>query len=118
MFRVALFSIVLTFAVAPQATMLCKLWCAPSSAATGCDHHDPASSAGVRADDACGITTLVVSSFIREDGPRAASASNAAHAVIVPRYWLAPPSSELLAAGDSERWKPLERRPLETTLRL
>jgi hypothetical protein len=117
-FRIALFSIVLTLA-APQASLLCKLWCQPSDAATGeCHHHDQVPPASVKSDDSCAVGASSVSSFIREDSPRTATSSDAAHAVPIPRYRLVRPASELRIVESSERVWTLERRPLETTLRL
>jgi hypothetical protein len=117
-FRVALFSIVLSLA-APQATLLCKLWCHPSDAAQSrCDHHDQTPSASVTSDDSCRVAALSVPGFIREDGPRAATNSDAAHAVPVPRYHPVRPATKLSTVKDFERASALERRPLDTTLRL
>ncbi len=118
MFRVAVFSIVLTLA-APQAALVCKLWCQPSEAATsGCPHHDQTLSASVKSADGCSVAASSVPSFIREDGPRAATGSDVAHAIPIPRYRLVRPPSELRLIESSERAWTLEKRPLETTLRL
>jgi len=115
-FRIALFSIVLTLA-APQASLLCKLWCPLSdAAATECHHHDQAPTASLQGDDHCRLTAVSVPGFIREDGSR--SLSSAAHAVPVPRYRLAQPARELRHAHIAQRTRVLERQPLETTLRL
>ena len=117
-FRIAFFSIVLTLA-APQASLLCKLWCPPSdAAATECHHHDQAPTASVHGDDDCRLTAVSVPGFIREDGSRAVSNGNAAHAVPVPRFQLAQSARELRFVENAEPARALERRPLETTLRL
>jgi hypothetical protein len=117
-FRVALFSIVLTLA-APQASFLCKLWCQPSDAATSeCHHHDQAASASLTSGDRCVVAAMSLPSVIREEGLRARSSADAGHAVPVPRYGLVRPANELRLLQISERAWTLERRPLETTLRL
>jgi hypothetical protein len=118
-FRVAVFSIVLSLAVAPQATLLCALWCQPSDAATsGWHHHDQMPSASVKSDERCAEAALSVPSFIREDGPSTARSADVAHAAPVPRFQLDLPESSLRIGGNATSAWALERRPLETTLRL
>lgn len=117
MFRVALFSIVLTLGAAPTASLLCQLWCHPGAAATGdCSHHGQATATLVKGGDDCRFAALNVPSFISEAGGRAAS--SAAHAVSVPRYQLDRPTTQPGAAPHFERQPALERRPLDTVLRL
>ena len=117
-FRVTLFSIVFTLAT-PQASLLCQLWCPPSDAVTGeCQHHDQVSSASVRGGDSCGVTELMVPSFIREEGPRAASSSDALRAVPAPRQGFGQPANGLRILENSGCTWAFEARPLETTLRL
>lgn len=119
MFRVVILSIVLTLAAGPQTSLLCRLWCPPSDAATTeCDHHDQAPSPSVTGDDSCSVEVLNTPGFIREDGPRVTTGSDAAHGVPVPHYRLMRPTSALLAVECGERAWALERRPLETALRL
>jgi hypothetical protein len=115
-FRVALFSIVLTL-IAPQGPSLCKLWCQPSDAATiGCHHHDQAPSV-VQGDDSCGVSALDVPTFVREDGPRVSTRA-AQDTVPVSRYQVIRPASERQDVAHAARARALERRPLDTTLRL
>src|SRR5262249_31211166 len=116
-FRVALFSIVLSLTAAPHASLLCTLWCQSSDVPTTCGHHH-LSSTTVEGDDRCDATALNEFSFVGEEGPGVAGASHAAHAVPVPRYWLFRPTSERHTVEDSERAWALERRPLKTPLRL
>ena len=116
-FRVTLFSIVLTLAT-PQASLLCKLWCPPSDAVTGeCQHHDQVPSASVKAGDSCGVIELSVLSFIREEGPRGASSSAALHALPMPRQGFDQPANGPRILDSGCTWA-FEARPLETTLRL
>jgi hypothetical protein len=117
-FQVALFSIVLTLAAAPEASLLCTLWCQPGGAATsGCNHHDQEPSTVVKSGDLCGIAALKVPGFIPAAGVRAAAGSDA-HAVAVQRYQLNRPATQPGAAQGFERPPGLERRPLDTVLRL
>lgn len=116
-FRVALFSIVLTLAGAREASLLCQLGCHPSAAATDeCSHDGRAPSTVVKSGDDCRIAAWNVPRFIGEAGGRAASA--AVHVVLVPRYQLARPATQPGAAQSFEQRLALERRPLDTILRL
>src|SRR5215813_6609333 len=54
-FRVALFSIVLSLTAAPHASLLCTLWCQSSDVPTTCGHHH-LSSTTVEGDDRCDAT--------------------------------------------------------------
>ena len=117
MFRVALFSIVLTLAAAPTASLLCQLWCHPSAAAVGeCSHDGEAPSTLVKSGDDCRIAALNVPRFIGEAGGRPPSA--AVHLVLLPRYQLSRPAAHPGAAQILEQWLAFERRPLDTVLRL
>ena len=116
-YRSTVFAVVWILAAAPSASLLCKFWCSPRDApASACQHHQPPSSTIVNGDDVCGAVGLNVPSFIREEGSRAATAS--AQAVLVPRYRLVSPSSELRTVRNSANAWSLEGGPLETTLRL
>jgi hypothetical protein len=113
------FAVVWIVAAAPSAGLLCKFWCSPvDGLASACQHHQPPSSTIVSGDDVCGAVGLNVPSFIREESPRAATASDAAQAVLVPPYRLVPPSSEFRTVTNSANPWSLEKGPLETTLRL
>ena len=115
MFRVTLFSIVLTLAGAPEASLLCQLSCHPSAAAFGeCSHGQ--APATVKSGDDCRLAAWNVPTFIGEAGGRAASP--AAHAIAVPRYQLARPAIQPAAAESFAQRLALERRPLDTVLRL
>ncbi|MGH9242655.1 MAG: hypothetical protein ACRD3G_31790 [Vicinamibacterales bacterium] len=116
MFRVALFSIVLTLATAPEASLLCQLSCHPSAAATDECSHGQAPATVVKSGDDCRLAALNVPGFIGEARGRAASP--AAHAVAVPRYQLARPAIQPDAAESFAQRLALERRPLDTVLRL
>ena len=116
-FRLTLFTIVLTL-TAPEASLLCKLWCPSSTAAAiECHHHDQAPTETVQG-DGCHLPAVSAFSFIREEGSRSVLNTDAAHAVRIPRYRLAPPASELRPVEHASRPRALERRPIETTLRL
>ena len=117
-FRAAVFSIVLAVATAPQATFLCQFLCQPNDSATSeCHHHDQTATA--TRDKGCETAVLNVSTFVRDDSLRSTASGHPGHALgAVPRYQLARPTSELRAMQNAGRALTLERRPLETALRL
>jgi hypothetical protein len=118
MLRAALFSIVLALVAAPEAPLLCDLWCHSSDAAMPeCPEHELAPSSSVRSSNGCAPVAMNASGFIREEGSRAVQ-FDAAHALPVPRYWLLPTLAIIGQPPCSERAWPLEHRPLETALRL
>ena len=119
MFRLAVLSIVFTLAAAPEATLLCRLWCPNDASAGDCEHHRQASSISVKATDVCDAATPnVAAALTREDSRRVASGDVTGHAVPVERYQI-----RLLTRGTRtvESWArehALEKRPLQTFLRL
>jgi hypothetical protein len=117
-FRVAVLSIVFAFAAAPEATLLCRLWCPNELSASVCRHHGQSSSIGIRAADGCEASDPNVASLTREDSRRVPPGSATWSAVPVQRYQLA---TSTLTTRTVESWARLnafEKRPLETTLRL
>lgn len=118
MFRAAVLSIVLAFVAAPEATLLCRLWCPNDGSAVSCHHHEQSSLARVKATDVCDAADASVVALTREDSRRVAAGSGTGHAVPVERYQIVRPTR---GPRTVERWArehELERRPLETTLRL
>jgi hypothetical protein len=122
-FRAALFSIVLTLTVGQNAGLLCKVWCHDATSA-GCPHQDSttfldsATSPSVSADDNCGNTFVGPIAFVREDARRTAAAPDAQTALVVQRFQLAPPPTDLRPGFESGQQRPLEERPLVITLRI
>ena len=118
MFRLAVFSIVLACVAAPEATLLCTLWCQSSAAATSECRHHPDRAARVTSDDSCEAAALNVRTLIRPDGVRTAAGSSTRDIVPVPRYRLAGPTIEPRTMRSAERTLTLERRPFDIALRL
>jgi hypothetical protein len=116
-FRAAVLSIVFAFAAAPEATLLCRLWCPSEESATGCHHHGQSSSVQVKAGGACDATGPTVAALTREDGRRVAPGSGAVQAVPV-RYQLVSPAQDTRTFESQSRGNAIARRPLETILRL
>ena len=118
-FRAALVSIVLTLAVGPNASLLCKVWCDQHAPAKGCHHRDSGStSPHVATSTTCDNVAPGVSAFLKEDAAGSASASNGDHALEVPRYRLAASAVDAHPDHEPEYEWGLEKRPLVTALRL
>lgn len=118
MFGVAALSIVLTLAVGPNATLLCRTWCDHKAAAvSGCHHETPGTSPSVAGDDTC-KNVLSAAAFLREDVRGGAPSHSAAQADLVPRYQLARLVSDARPGHEPGREWLLEKRPLPTVLRI
>jgi len=118
-FRVAVLSVVLTLAVGPNASLLCRTRCdQKAAAASGCHHEELTGSAIVAGDDGCDHVVLGVAVFLREDARRGVSAADAAHAIVVPRYQVAYSTIDGHPGHEPGREWSLEKRPLPTALRL
>jgi hypothetical protein len=117
-FRAVVLSIVFAFAAAPEATLLCRLWCPNETSASGCHHHGPSSSTRVKAADGCEAADPNVAVMTREDSRRVAADAGARHAVPRQRFELVRPHQGTHIVELWARENVLERRPLEMTLRL
>jgi hypothetical protein len=118
-FRVAVVSIVLILAVGQNAGLLCNVLCHPREVSTAeCHHHeDGTAPSSVTNDDTCTVV-VGVAAFVREDVRRAVSAPDMQHAIAIPRYQFSPSTTETRVGIDSAREWSLEKRPLETSLRI
>jgi len=116
-FRAAVLSIVFAFAVAPDETLMCRLWC-PNDGSASSWHHEQSSSARVRTTDVCDAANAGVVALTREDSRRVAAGSGTGRAVPVERYQIVRPTRDPRTVETWARAHALERRPLETTLRL
>ena len=115
-FRAAVLSIVLTLVAGPDASLLCAVWCHPEAATAGpCEHPDPTSTPSITANDSCPDIAASSTALVREDVRRGASAQQA---VLVARFQLARPPSNLASARDAGQRSPLEARPLVLPLRI
>ena len=118
-FRAALVSIVLTLTLGQNAALLCSVWCHPQqSANSACEHQPAASSPGVTANEGCIRVDAGATPFVREDGPRTVSASDAHQGIAAARFQSMPPPS--LSARGPERTQatPQAARPLVLPLRI
>jgi hypothetical protein len=117
-FRIAVLSLLLTFAVAPHAPLLCAIWCHPDEATDVCHPREPSPSAIVKGGDTCTGVVANVSTFIREDVRRTAALSEPGPFVVVRHSPFAEMAPEARAiAGDERTWA-IETRRLHTVLRL
>ena len=119
MFRAIVLSIALTLAVGPNAELLCNVLChSETAAANECDHEESTNSPGVAGDNSCDRVVLSVGAFLREDVRRGVSAPDADYAIFVPRYQLAPSTTDTRPRHELGREWWLEQRPLATALRI
>ena len=117
MFRAALFAIVLTLAVGPNAGELCKVWCHDATS-EGCAQQDAMTTPSVSADDNCRSAVLGAVAFVREDARRTAAAPDAQSALVVQGFRLTPSPTDLRPGFESGQRRPHEERPLVITLRI
>jgi hypothetical protein len=121
-FRAAVFSIVLTLAASPTATLLCKAWCdrmsGPLGAAdSGCRHTDPIGLTNVAEDNICDRLRIGVFEFVREDS-RPVGSADRGEAIPAPRYQLAySTTAEGQPVSSTAEWAS-ETRPLSPPLRI
>ena len=118
MFRAAVLTIVLTLSAGPSATLLCKTWCNPQSAAGRCHDTTSAGSTSVAANHKCDDAGFGAAALIPEGGLRSVSAPERHHAVLGPRHHLANPAADRGPRGRSSVQSSLEKRPLTTNLRI
>lgn len=98
-FRAAVLSIVLTFAVGPNAALLCAVWCHPEEARTSdCQHQRATTSPQVTGEDSCRTVPASATSFVREDARRGAARPDSQPAVAVPGLQVARPPGHMLRA--------------------
>ena len=118
-FRAVVLSIVLTFAVGPNASLLCAVWCHPDAAPTGsCEHPNPTSTPTVTAKDGCPDVAAGTSASVREEVRRGVSASDGQHAVVVAPFQFVPPRTPPEFGRAPGQRPPLEARPLLLALRI
>ena len=116
-FRAALFSIVLTLAFGPNASLLCQVWC-PDTTSARCPHQDSVTSPSVSAHDNCRSDAGGAVAFVREDARRTTAAPDAQNALAVPPFRLAPSPTNLRSGFEAGRRLLLEERPLILALRI
>ena len=120
-FRAVAFSVVLTLAVGPIASLLCTASCHPQAAAARACHDEPSAASSVIGGppcDECNRASFSAVQFLREDVQRGVAALGADHAILVPRYQLARTTSAADSGQEPGRTWWLEKRPLPTALRI
>ena len=121
MFRTVVLSIVLLLGIGPDISMLCRAVCDPAAAAAnGCHHQaDPvAASASLTGGHDCDASALIGTAYVREDSRRTAPSPPTALALRVARNQLATPGNAVLLHLGPGHLSSLEKRPLETALRI
>jgi hypothetical protein len=116
-FRAALFSIVLTLAFGPNASLLCQVWC-PDTTSARCPHQDSATSPSVSAHDNCRSDAAGAVAFVREEARRTTAAPDAQNALAVPPFRLAPSPTNLRSGFETGLRLMPEERPLILVLRI
>jgi hypothetical protein len=117
-FRAVLFSIVLLLATGQNVSMVCQTWCPDATAASGCHRRHATDSLTLSCDGSCDDRAPIDAAVLKEDARRSVSAPNADHALAVPRYHLTPATAGTRPDCEVCRLQSLEKRPLETVLRI
>jgi hypothetical protein len=115
--RVTLISIVLTLAVGPNATLLCRTWCDRPAAALGACHRDQATAPIISGDDSCD-TVVISATLLREGERRGVPSPDGDHAIPVFRSDVARSATDARLGHEPGREWSLDRRPLPTILRI
>ena len=120
MFRISALFIALTLTVAPDASLLCKLWCDSQMAAAGGCHHSTstASTTVATPSEACDNLALSALPFLREDVRRGVSALDPGHALLAPGYQLSQVVIDARPAPEPGRKGQLDHRLLASVLRI
>lgn len=116
--RLAVSSIVLTLAIGPYGSLLCRTVCPPQPTTADVCHDDNVeTSAVVAGSDDC--RALVIEAlFLREDLRRAAPAPDQPNAIVVSAYRLAPVTGGDRSGRGDVQVTAADNRPRETALRL
>lgn len=115
-FRATLFSVVLMFA-GPSVPLLCRAWCGPQAAAeTSCHLEDNGSKTGVSSGDCCPDQAL--SPAVPSQGLGRHPSLGPALALLVPRFQMTAPASNVRPTDVPGAKLPVHRPPLSTPLRI
>ena len=116
-FRPAVLWIVLTLALAPNASALCRSWCdSHGSTATDC-HHEASSPESVSSGDQCD-TVAVDAAYLREEAPSQVATPDSHHAVLVSVHEIPRSLSSVAFLQVGRGSPPCDRRPLPIALRI
>jgi hypothetical protein len=120
-FRAVLLSVVLLLGIGPDIPLLCKALCDPAAAAAnGCNHQMNLSDASARliGGHDCDANVLIDRAYVREDGRRTAPSPRTGFAFPLAHSQLAAPVNSALPHRGPGHLSSLERRPLESALRI
>jgi hypothetical protein len=120
-FRTALFSIVLSLAVGQNASLLCKTLCDPAAAAgNGCHDHSGRSGSSVTLTGGhhCDSDAPLVTAYVKENVRRSAPAPQTVSSLPIARYLAVSTMVALHPNHGPGRLPSLEKRPLDTALRI
>lgn len=118
MFRAALVSIVLALTLGQNATLLCRVWCQPQERANStCEHQPQKTSPSVTGNESC-IPIEGTTPFVREDGRRGSSASDAQPSVVIAPFHLPLLPSVAVRMNVHPQATPPDVRPLAVALRI
>lgn len=118
-FRATVLSIVLTLAILPHATLLCRAWCdSQADAPIGCHHEDRATSLSVVADGHSCDNVVIGAAFVREDVRRDVSSPDQDQGIPVPRYQIACSTIDARLGQEHGRQRSIDTRPPVTALRI
>jgi len=119
MLRAAVLSIVLTLAIGPSASLLCRAVCdQPQADASDCAHKGPATSVSVVGDNCCDHAVPTAAESLPKDVRRDVSFAQAHHATPQLAYELAPPAVDARPGDKPGREWRIDTQRLTTTLRL
>jgi hypothetical protein len=112
---------VLTLAVGPNGTLICKLWCEPQTTESACHHDDGASGATVTASDRCDDVELSGGDVLLNEMRRGASdtlRSAADDIEFTPGFQLSHSTTDARPGPQPGRARSLDNRLLSTVLRI
>ncbi len=120
MLRPLIVSVVLAIAFGPSAGLACKSLCNPeTAAASGCHYRGDSTEAPILLGNVtCDESVATVALALTESARRGASVSASDSAVAVPRWQVAPPATDQPSDRALGPVTLLEKRPLETSLRI
>ena len=120
MFQAVVLSIVFTLPVGQNLTLLCTTWCEAheAAAASECHHKNSSPTPSVAGDKHCDNLASSAIAFLREDARRDGSSQNANQAIPAPCYQLAQLTIDARLGKEPWRAWSLEKRPLDTALRI
>jgi hypothetical protein len=119
-FRVVLLSTALLLTAGQHVSLLCQVWCDPeAAAASGChDRGNVTDAPRLTSLDSCDDGVASIAAFIREDLRLGASAPQVDHTIPVPRYAVAPTTTDARLLHEPGRLPSPGTSPLNTALRI